>query len=409
MEKTEFFETAVLQGFYGVDKGGLTGKKDNVRKYWEDISIKTAIRKSILDLRNHKEKLRIVDLGCGSGEGYELLTHIPPVNKTTIQRDFLLTDSDIQVYLGVDISPSMIKQGKDNYKGKDNVQFLEGNLAADHSFLNKGPFDIYFSSYSSPSHFTDTEIRDLIESIFKSNTDSFMLALDLFGKFSPEWPQYWNQKNVDLLPYNMSWLYPTDTHEETKPENYSVRFWGAEEIRDLIAEIALKNNRQATVKCIDRSILVGRHMETGFYNQHPQNLRFEVNKFFDRDYRGAVGHLQADISYLDFLKESHPLEYRRISYYDNLWNTTISFLDALMNKKKTPAAEILERAPDELKEELHMLQWLDGNSSRFPVVDFWASIMGPQVACVLRNLEFGLPEGLGCGHGLFCTIDVSKQ
>jgi len=409
MEKTEFFETAVQQGFYGIDKGGLTGKKDNVRKYWEDISIKTAIRRPILNLLNHKEKLRVVDLGCGSGEGYELLTHIPPTNKTTIQRDFVLTDANIQLYLGMDISPSMIKQGKANFSGKDQVQFIESNLATDQSSLNNEPFDIYFSSYSSPSHFTDTEIKDLIESIFKSNTDSFVLALDLFGKFSPEWPQYWNQKDLDLLPYNMSWLYPTDTHEETKPENYFVRFWSAAEIRDLIVEAALKTNRQATVKCIDRSILIGRHMATGFYNQHPQNLRFEVNKLFDRDYRGAVEHLQADISYLDFFKDSHPLEYQRISYYNKLWNTTISFLDALMNKKKILFKKILEQAPDELKEELMMLQWLDGNSSRFPVVDFWASIMGPQVACVLRNLEFGLPDGLGCGHGLFCTIEVKKQ
>lgn len=127
MEKTEFFETAVQQGFYGLDKGGLTGKKDNVRKYWEDISIKTAIRRPILNLLNHKAKLRVVDLGCGSGEGYELLTHIPPANKTTIQRDFMLTDSKIQLYLGVDISPSMIKQGGANFSGKDNIQFLEGN------------------------------------------------------------------------------------------------------------------------------------------------------------------------------------------------------------------------------------------------------------------------------------------
>lgn len=409
MEKTEFFETAVQQGFYGIDKGGLTGKKDNVRKYWEDISIKTAIRRPILNLLNHKEKLRVVDLGCGSGEGYELLTHIPPINKTTIQRDFILTDSNIQLYLGVDISPSMIKQGKANFSGIDQVQFIESNLATDHSCLNREPFDIYFSSYSSPSHFTDTEIKALIEGIFKSNTDTFVLALDLFGKFSPEWPPYWGRKEAEMLPYNMSWLYPPESQEKTDAENYSVRFWSAAEIRDLIMEVALKNNRQATVKCIDRSILVGRHMATGFYNQHPQNLRLEVNKFFDRDYRGAVEHLQADISYLDFLKELHMFEYQRISYYNNLWNTTINFLDALMNNKKTPLAKILETAPDELKEELLMLQWLEGNSSRFPVVDFWASIMGPQVACVLRNLEFGFPDGLGCGHGLFCTIEVSKK
>ncbi|MFA6981387.1 MAG: class I SAM-dependent methyltransferase [Ignavibacteriaceae bacterium] len=409
MEKTEFFETAVQQGFYGIDKGGLTGKKDNVRKYWEDISIKTAIRHPILNLLKHKEKLRIVDLGCGSGEGYELLTHIPPANKTTVQRDFVLTDANIQSYLGIDISPSMVKQGRDNFGGKDNIQFIEGNLAADHGFLNMGQIDVYFSSYSSPSHLTYSELKNLIEHIFETGSDEFVLALDLFGKFSPEWPSYWDRKDVEMHSYNMSWLYPTESPEKTNAENYFVRYWSAAEVRDLIMEIALKNNRQATVKCIDRSILVGRHMATGFYNQHPQNLRLEVNKFFDRDYRGAVEHLHADISFLDFFKESHPLEYQRISYYNKLWNTTIDFLDALMNNKRILLAKILERAPDELKEELQMLQWLEGNSSRFPVVDFWASIMGPQVACVLRNLEFGLPEGLGCGHGLFCVIEVNKK
>ncbi len=409
MEKTEFFETAVQQGFYGIDKGGLTGKKDNVRKYWEDISIKTAIRQPILNLLNNKDKLRIVDLGCGSGEGYELLTHIPPINKTTIQRDFVLTDSNIQLYLGVDISPSMIKQGRANFSGKDNIQFIESNLAVDHSFLNEGQADVYFSSYSSPSHLTYSELQNLVEHIFKSGTDDFVLVLDLFGKFSPEWPQYWNQKETDLLPYNMSWLYPPNQQEETIPESYLVRFWGGSEIRDLIEDIALKNNRRVTVKCIDRSILVGRHMSTGYYNQHPQNLRFEINKFFDRDYRGSVEHLFVDISYLDSLKELNSEVYQRILHYQKLWNRTISFLDALMNKKKVPLTKILELAPAELKEELQMLQWLDGNSSRFPVVDFWASIMGPQVACVLRNLEFGLPEGLGCGHGLFCVVEVGKQ
>jgi len=55
-----------------------------------------------------------------------------------------------------------------------------------------------------------------------------------------------------------------------------------------------------------------------------------------------------------------------------------------------------------------MLAWLYRNADRFLVVDFWASVMGPQVACVLRNLEFSLPQGLGCGHGLFCVVEVEK-
>jgi hypothetical protein len=77
MLKTEFYEAAVRQGFYGIDGGGLVGKKDNVRKYWEDIFIKLSLREAMASLLAEKGALRIVDLGAGSGEGLELLTHIP--------------------------------------------------------------------------------------------------------------------------------------------------------------------------------------------------------------------------------------------------------------------------------------------------------------------------------------------
>ena len=50
----------------------------------------------------------------------------------------------------------------------------------------------------------------------------------------------------------------------------------------------------------------------------------------------------------------------------------------------------------------------DRNADRFPVFDFWASIMRPQVACVLRNHELNLPDGLGCGHSLFCVVEIQK-
>ena len=38
--RTEFYESAVSMGFYGREDSGLTGKKDNVRKFWEDVFIK---------------------------------------------------------------------------------------------------------------------------------------------------------------------------------------------------------------------------------------------------------------------------------------------------------------------------------------------------------------------------------
>jgi len=94
-----------------VDKSGLFGKKDNVRKYWEDVSIKMSIRPAIEQVLGCKDKIRIVDLGCGSGEGLELLTHIPPsVPIKTVNKEFVITKEDIEIYKGIDISPSMVRQ-----------------------------------------------------------------------------------------------------------------------------------------------------------------------------------------------------------------------------------------------------------------------------------------------------------
>ncbi|MBI5186566.1 MAG: hypothetical protein HZA01_12690 [Nitrospinae bacterium] len=39
MPKTEFYEIAVEHGFYCLEKSGLFGKKDNARKYWEEIAL----------------------------------------------------------------------------------------------------------------------------------------------------------------------------------------------------------------------------------------------------------------------------------------------------------------------------------------------------------------------------------
>jgi hypothetical protein len=35
--------------------------------------------------------------------------------------------------------------------------------------------------------------------------------------------------------------------------------------------------------------------------------------------------------------------------------------------------------------------------------------MGPQVACVLRNIEMSFLPGLGCGHGLFCIAEIADS
>jgi hypothetical protein len=70
--KTEFYETAVQLGFHGLERGGLRGKKDNVRKYWEDtvVDLWASVMGPLVacELRNLE-----TTLGEGVGCGHSLI------------------------------------------------------------------------------------------------------------------------------------------------------------------------------------------------------------------------------------------------------------------------------------------------------------------------------------------------
>ncbi len=406
MIKTEFFETAVEQGFYGVDKGGLFGKKDNVRKYWEDLSVKILMKPPILELLNHKEKIRIVDFGCGSGEGYELITHISPIERPT-KRDFLLTPEQIEIYLGMDISKSMIDSGKSIYSKNQNMKFIQADLSKEYPFLEEEPFDIYMSTYSSPSHLTVEELGRLVEKVFQHTSKKSYLVLDLFGKYSPEWPCYWDDPDNKMSAYNMAWLHLPDKLKQEDIEPYYVKYWERKSLIKLLTNAASVTSKRIKIMTKDRSILVGRHIDTGFFNSHPQSLRYQVNRLFDRDYEGRVDELKADISFLKPYINKFPETVERINCYLLQWNTVVNFCEALIKNNNDLIKKLIESTDETLSEELKMLAWLFRNRERFPVDNFWASVMGPQLACVLRNLELNLPEGIGCGHGLFCIVEIN--
>jgi SAM-dependent methyltransferase len=412
MLRTEFYEVAVKHGFYGVDKYGLFGKKDNVRKYWEDVSIKLSIRPAIEQILKEKDKIRIIDLGCGSGEGVELLTHIPSSNTPvqTAGREFVLSQQDIEVYQGVDISPAMVEQGKRNYAGLPRIKFEQADLSKGFPFLKNDPYDIYFSSYASLSHLTYTELEQLTQQIFSHIDNHGYMVFDLYGRYSPEWPKYWSKDCHMHLPYTMAYLLPPQEQNPEKITWFDVAYWSGSELAGLIETAAAAVGRKAQIVTMpDRSIFVGRHMDTSLFKQQNHQTRMAVNRLFDRDYRGQTNGLSLNIDYLEETKETNKAVWNRISDYCNQWNAVVNMLGALMESDNAKVRRIIESSPDNLSDELKMLAWLYRNADRFPVVDFWASVMGPQVACVLRNLELSLPQGLGCGHGLFCVVEVENK
>ncbi|MGP0128494.1 MAG: hypothetical protein ACTMUB_04265 [cyanobacterium endosymbiont of Rhopalodia musculus] len=72
------YTQAVQEGKYDLYVGNLFGKYDNVRTYWEDQLTRIVLRPFLSDLVDNRRKnnqgIRIVDLGCGAGQGYDILT-----------------------------------------------------------------------------------------------------------------------------------------------------------------------------------------------------------------------------------------------------------------------------------------------------------------------------------------------
>ena len=70
------YSQAVSSGMYE-STGGLIGKYDNVRTLWEDEMTRLALRphidRLVAERRNNGRGVRILDLGCGSGDGFALL------------------------------------------------------------------------------------------------------------------------------------------------------------------------------------------------------------------------------------------------------------------------------------------------------------------------------------------------
>lgn len=402
--RTEFYETAVSMGFYGNEEASLFGKKDNVRKFWEDMVLKTFCRPFIENFLNEHSKVTILDLGCGSGDGFELLTHIPPQNpKESVNKSFVLLPIKIKEYYGLDISPAMITQGRANYRGKNNVKFEYANLeeGLPPAVLNHAPFNIYFSSYGALSHLAPDNLETLFRQIFSHAEAGSVFIFDVHGKYSPEWPVHWKEKK-ELLPYTMAYLYNIEKRKKESIEWFNLCYWTPEDLKTRIERAALASDKKVEIQYMhDRSIFVGRHMDTGLLSPQVKQFRYQVNRLIDHGYRGEPGHLEINLEYLEgFVPEGTDF-FEKLVSYKNSWNRVIYFLEALLNHQDKRISAFIESEEIELMEdEFKFLAWLFRNSDRFPVADFWASVIGPQVAMILRNLEMSVTEAKGIGHGL---------
>lgn len=412
-EELQTYEQAVHNGHYARDTGGLTGKHDNVRRYWEDeltgLAVRDPLERLLLDKKRALERLRVLDLGCGSGEGYELLTNIRRrTSGVETTNSLLVTPELVYLYLGVDISEAMVHQGRETYRGNGKVVFKQGDLREGlPAVVGVEPFDLYFSSYGSLSHLNDQELENLLVEIAQHAGEHALAVVDVLGKFSYEWQEEWDAESAEgMREYSMAYLHPDGEVQADEIEHFPMRYWTRQGLEQLLARVSQQSGRSVSLRrSFDRSILVGRHMDTAIYNPKAPALRRAVNMLHESNHRTDLR---------DLLFDYHPRPgFDEVSrFFERMqmaWNLVVSYcIDRLASDEMDPEHEDLEAFPEPVAGAVKTIAKVIDNVRWMRMGDPRANIIEPQLAYALRGLEVGLQQGEGYAHGLVGVIEIAN-
>lgn len=407
------YADTVARGFYGKNLGGLFGKYDNVRAHWEDALTRNVLRPHVREQVDRcvreSRGLRILDLGCGAGQGYEQLVRIDKRDLDLAdEHRYVLEPHQIGLYHGLDLSEAMVEKGRDNYRGLANVRFDVADLRAGLGPARAtGPFDIYFSSYGALSHLDALSLHDLLKEIALAAKPGAIVVLDLLGRFSPEWPAYWGAQTETekVKPYSMSYLYPPVERQSGVIERFPLRFWTGDEVRGLAAEVGAASGVDIAVRELrDRSIFVGRHVDTNEYGALVPPLRSYVNQLYEQNVRTNLDNLR--FTYRDVPGAAELNAHFRV--LAKCWNVVVEFTIERLRGTRLNLVD-LEGWRDfrpELQMALMTIDRIIDGVAWIDVGDVRANIIEPQLAYVLRRMMQQLQEGRGCGHGLLAVLQV---
>ena len=156
------YSEAVKSGLYA-KRSGLIGKYDNVRRYWEDeitrIFLRPYLQKLIDRSQSLMRRLRIMDLGCGSADGYELLAGVRQRDADLQQLEVdVLSDEILGIYTGIDLNEDLLDQARSIYGHNPKMVFRQADFTKGLPLAqDEKPYDLYFSSFGTFSHHNDDE------------------------------------------------------------------------------------------------------------------------------------------------------------------------------------------------------------------------------------------------------------
>lgn len=397
----------------------LEGKYDNVRVFWEDQTTRMMLQpyfERVLCRRaDEGRNLRLLDLGCGSGDGLETIMGIPREDPGLQEHDVrLISERQLERYAGVDINPLLLEQGRKRHRRKDNVRFLQADLCEGLPVPDEDePYDVYFTSFGTLSHLHDDAAVRLLADVARHARDGSLVVGDWLGRYAYEWTQLWDEdlSREKWMDYRISYIYSEEERVSREIDSFDLRLMEGEEVRRIFRRVEDETNIKLLERVFfDRSLFVGRHIDTGEYNRHCVPLRARVNRLHEplcrTDLDGLLFELHVPEGFAeptDVLRQLHAS-----------WNALIRFTqeaiahhDASENRSAVPPAipgdaqGAARRSMDRVRRAIEASRWLEVDDPRSDIIE-------PQLGFALRDLEIGYQRGEGCGHGLVCAYEVCK-
>ncbi|MDH3573840.1 MAG: class I SAM-dependent methyltransferase [Desulfobacteraceae bacterium] len=420
MSEKKAYTQAFQTGKY--DKAtGLLGKYDNVRRFWEDQVTAIFLRPALNDLVARKkkrlERLRILDVGCGSGDGYDLIMGV--TTKHPGIHDYIVnavTDDMLKEYVGIDLNENLIQQALEYYGDKPKLRFETTDISQGMIpgiLGEEPPFDLYFTSFGTLSHFTSEQCIKIIADILRHAPDQALFMGDWLGRYTFEWQDLWHHPADQeyFMDYRISYIYPEEERAAADVAAFPLKLVCRREIEDIIK----KASQQAGVEIkplvyFDRSIFIGRHLDTGDYNKNCPKLRGPVNALFETYVRTDLENLLVD--YVPRTGFEHLNNFFESFFMSS--NALVKYTMGLLGDydcdtgKLECTPDILPYYPKPLQEAMETMRrvveavgWLKWGDVRANLIE---SVLG----FALRKLEMELQPGTGMGHGLVGIFEIRK-
>jgi SAM-dependent methyltransferase len=420
MAEEQAYTQAATTGKYN-KASGLLGKYDNVRRFWEDqltgIFLRPALNEVVARKTEALERLRILDLGCGNGDGYDLIMDVNTKDPGIYEYiTAAITPERLKDYVGVDINEELLSQARAHYGGNPKMQFVREDLS--HGLPQKikdmAPFDVYFSSYGTWSHLHDEQAVALIADICRQASDKAVLVGDWLGRWSYEWQDLWDapMDREYWMDYRISYIYPKEERDKVDVAVFPLRLMCRDEIQRIVdAAAAEAGCRIRPLKYFDRSILVGRHLETGEYNVNCPPLRYAINSLFEGYTRTDLDALMVDHVGRDGYEQLNTFFESFFMAANTLVTNTRSLLAGYDAERGefTDMPEIKPYYPEPLKEALHSMQRVIQGVGWLPWGDVRSNVIEPHLGYSLRKLEMEMQPGIGVGHSLCGIFEIVKE